>query len=52
MKTYNKKLIYDYIMGNDIEDFDTDELENNPEFMMEVIKYTKDKKCIIFVLIT
>ena len=40
---YDKKLILDYVSGNDIEDYDIDELENDYEFMMEVIEYTKDK---------
>lgn len=40
---YDKKLILDYVSGNDIEDYDIDELENDYEFMMEVISYTKDK---------
>lgn len=40
---YDKKLILDYVSGNDIEDYDIDELENEYEFMMEVIEYTKDK---------
>lgn len=37
----NKKLIFDYINGEDIDNID--ELENNHEFMMEVIKLTRDK---------
>lgn len=44
MKFYNKKLVFDYVVGNDLDDYEIDELEDNPEFMMEVIKYTKDKK--------
>lgn len=40
---YNKKLILDYISGNDIEGITIEELENDCEFMIEVIKYTKDK---------
>lgn len=43
MKKYNKQLIFDYINGNDIENFTIDELENDYKFMMEVINYTKDK---------
>ena len=37
-----KKLIFDYINGEDIDNID--ELENNYKFMMEVIKLTHDKK--------
>jgi len=40
---YNKKLIFDYIIGNDIEGITIEELENDYKFMIEVIKYTKDK---------
>lgn len=43
MKKFNTRLVYDYIFGNDIFEYDIDELENNPEFMIEVIKYSKDK---------
>lgn len=42
-KKYSKKLIQDYILGNDIIDYDIDDLENDPEFMMEVFFETKDK---------
>lgn len=38
---YSKKLIFDYINGEYIENID--ELENNYLFMIEVIKYSKDK---------
>ena len=44
MKKYNKKLLLDYVWGNEIIGYDIDELENDYEFMVEVIKYTKDKK--------
>lgn len=37
----SKKLVYDYINGEDIENID--DLENNYRFMMEVIKITHDK---------
>ena len=40
------KLIRDYVEGNDIENIE--ELEDNPIFMMNVIRYTKDKKMIQF----
>lgn len=44
MKLYNKKTVADYIMGNDIEGFSIDELEDNVEFMMDVLKMTSDKE--------
>lgn len=44
MKLYNKKTVADYIMGNDIEGFSVDELEDNVEFMMDVLKMTSDKE--------
>jgi len=40
---YSLKLIQDYILSNDIEDYNIDDLENDPAFMLEIIKYTKDK---------
>lgn len=43
MSKYSEELIVDYIYGNDIEDYDIDDLENDYKFMMEVIKYSKDK---------
>ena len=43
-KHYSKRIIFDYVFGNDIKDYDIDDLENDYTFMMEVIKYTKDKK--------
>lgn len=43
MKKYNKQIIFDYVNGNDIEGYDIDELENDCEFMIEVIKYSNDK---------
>lgn len=41
-KKLPKALILDYVNGNDIY-YDIDELENNYEFMLDVIDYTKDK---------
>ncbi len=43
MKKYPNKLVYDYIYGNDIEEYTLEELEASPEFMTEVITSTKDK---------
>ena len=43
MKKYSKKTILDYVSGADIDDFDIDELESNKDFMLDVIRYTKDK---------
>lgn len=41
---YDKKLVSDYIMGNDITDFTLEELEDNADFMREVIVKTDDPK--------
>lgn len=41
---YDKKLIYDYIMGNDIDGISLEELEDNVDFMREVIVKTNDPK--------
>lgn len=43
MEKFSKKLILDYISGNDIEEYDLEYLEDNPEFMMQVIGHTRDK---------
>ena len=43
MSKYNKSLIYDYINGNDIENYNVEELENDYEFMKLVINVSKDK---------
>ena len=42
MKEFYKKMLLDYICGNEIEGYDINELENNPRFMAEVIKMTKE----------
>lgn len=44
MKKYSKKMINDYILGNDLEDYSVDELEDDMEFMMLVIDDTNDEK--------
>ena len=41
---YKKSLIESYINGNDIEGYDIEILENDPQFMMEVIDYSGDAK--------
>ena len=41
MKKFTKETVFNYLVGNDILDFNIDELENNPEFMAEVV--CKDK---------
>ena len=41
--TYPKKLIFDYISGNDINNFNIDALEEDYLFMIDIINYTKDK---------
>ena len=43
MGKYNLKTIIDYINGDDIKDYDIDTLENDQQFMMEVMDFTKDK---------
>ena len=42
MSKYSKEVILNYINGLDI-DYDIDELENDPKFMLLVIKNSKDK---------
>lgn len=42
-KKYSAKLINDYIDGNDIVGYDIEQLEDDYEFMMQVINYTNDK---------
>lgn len=44
MQKYKKQLIMDYIFGNEITDYNTEELENDPNFMIEVINLTSDEK--------
>lgn len=41
--TYPRKLIFDYVSGNDINNFNIDDLENDYLFMIDVINYTRDK---------
>lgn len=43
-RTYDLKLVYDYIWGNDITGYDIEELENDPYFMIQVLERTKDKR--------
>lgn len=43
-KEYSKKLVFDYVMGNDIVGYNIEDLEDNPIFMRQVIEYTKDFK--------
>ena len=44
----SKKLVFDYVQGNDIGEYEVEELESNPEFMMSVIRYTNDKNMYTF----
>lgn len=44
MRKYENKVIEDYIQGNDIEGYNIEDLENDYEFMINVIKKTNDKK--------
>ena len=48
MKKYNEKLIEDYVLGNDIEDYDIVDLENDFDFMYDVLIYTKDTEMFNF----
>ena len=41
---YDKSIIRKYILGGEIKEFDIDELENDYEFMLQVLNETKDKK--------
>lgn len=41
--SYSKQTVLDYIAGNDIPEELVEQLEDNEQFMMEVIKLTKDK---------
>lgn len=43
-RIYDLRLVYDYIWGNDIEEYNIDDLENDPEFMLQVMEKTRDKK--------
>lgn len=44
MSKYSKKVLYDYILGNDIYGYDIDELENDYIFIKEVVDISGDKK--------
>ena len=44
MEKYSKKMINDYILGNDIKEYSIERLENDKEFMMLVIGATNDEK--------
>lgn len=44
MKNFTKETVYNYVFGNEVVGYDIDELENNPKFMREVIKVTRDKR--------
>ena len=43
MKSYSNKLVFDYVNGNDIYGYNIDDLEDNLHFMIDVIRFTKDK---------
>lgn len=43
-KKYSMKLVYDYVIGNDIDDYNIEYLEDDFIFMKQVIEYTKDFK--------
>ena len=40
---FDKKLIYNYVMGEDIENYSIEQLENDVNFMKQVIEFTNDK---------
>lgn len=44
MSKYSKKLIYDYVKGNNIDNYDIDELESDYIFIKEVTDASNDKK--------
>lgn len=44
MGKYSKKILYDYITGNEIDGYDIDELENDYIFIKEVTDISNDKK--------
>ena len=44
---YDDNLINDYINGNDMDDDILEQLEDNTDFMIEVIKKSNDKNDII-----
>lgn len=44
MRKFSKKLIEDYIQGKEIEGYTIEELENDKDFMMQVIEVSNDKK--------
>lgn len=44
MKKYSKELINKYIKGEDINNYQIEELEDDKDFMIQVIKETNDKK--------
>lgn len=43
MKKYSRELINKYINGDDIDNYSIEELENDKEFMIQVIETTNDK---------
>ncbi len=44
-KIFDKKIIFDYINGNDLDDgYTLEELEASPEFMLSVLMTTRDKE--------
>lgn len=44
LKKYSKDVVLNYINGTDAEDFDVNDLENNPTFMLDVLSISKDEK--------
>ena len=46
--TYPKKLVRDYIMGEDIVGYQIEDLENDVQFMSQVLIMSRDKKMFYF----
>lgn len=44
MSKYSKKVLYDYIVGNEIEGYNIDKLESDYIFIKEVTDFSNDKK--------
>lgn len=51
MSKYSKKMLYDYIIGNDIDGYDIDELESDYIFINKLQILAMIKKCMIYVMI-
>lgn len=43
-KKYSNEIIFNYISGNDLDRYSIDELEDDPKFMIDVMRVTHDKR--------